>query len=105
MSIIIEIATQSVDTRSGTSKRTGQPYTIHEQEAYLHQQGKPYPTPMKLTVETNQANGMPMAYAPGKYALSPDSFYIDRFGNLAVKPVLIQQADIKPAQQPAKKTA
>lgn len=87
----IEIAQQAVETRNGTSKRTGQPYTIHEQEAYLHQEGKPYPTPMKLNIEANQ-QGIPQPFAPGIYTLSPDSFYIDRYGSLAVKPRLVAQA-------------
>tara|TARA_B100000446_G_scaffold150600_1_gene145169 strand:+ start:80 stop:379 length:300 start_codon:yes stop_codon:yes gene_type:complete len=86
--LTIEIATQAINTRNGVSKRSGQPYTIHEQEAYLHQEGKPYPTPMKLNVESNE-QGYPQPYSMGRYSLAGDSFYIDRYGSLAVKPRLI----------------
>ncbi len=96
----IEIATQAINTRNGISKRTQQPYTIHEQEAYLHQEGKPYPTPMKLNVEANE-QGIPQAYAMGQYSLAPDSFYVDRYGSLACKPRLVAIAQAAPAARKA----
>lgn len=94
----IEIAKSEVITKSGISKRTGQPYTMYEQLAYLHQEGEPYPTPMKITLNKND-HGHPVPYAPGYYSLAPQSFYVDRFGGLACRPVLMSIAS--PARQPA----
>lgn len=100
----IEITTAEIVTKSGISKRTGQPYTMYEQAGYLHQDGQPYPTPLKLTLEKN-AQGHALPYAPGYYTLAPQSFYVDRFGSLACRPVLmvhapqVRQASPAPAAQ------
>lgn len=87
--LTVEVVSNQINTRRGISKRNGNPYAIHEQEAYLHQ-GKQYPTQIKLSVD--EVNGVPQPYAPGKYNLSEDSVYVDRYGGIAIKPVLIAQA-------------
>lgn len=91
--IIIEIANQEVQNRSGVSKRTGNSYSINEQTAFLHKPGQPYPDKIRITLGDNQP-----AYAPGNYDLHADSFFVDRFGSLAVKPVLVPRpAEVKKA--------
>jgi hypothetical protein len=82
MSVVIEVVSTHVETRSGTSKQ-GRAYTINEQEAYLHN-GNAYPVKIKINLE----NGQP-AYQPGNYNLHPSSFYSDRYNSIAIRPVLI----------------
>ena len=82
MSIIIEIASTEIKSRSGTSTRTGNAYSMREQIAYLHK-GEIYPERIKITLEENQA-----PYAIGQYDLAPSSFYVDKYDAIAVRPVL-----------------
>tara|TARA_B100001146_G_C16069620_1_gene385845 strand:- start:468 stop:743 length:276 start_codon:yes stop_codon:yes gene_type:complete len=84
---MIEITTSEVFVKSGTSKRTGQPYSIREQNGYMHKKGTPYPEKIKITLGDNDA-----PYQPGNYTLHPESFFVDRFGSLAVRPKLIANA-------------
>jgi Helix-destabilising protein len=66
------------DTRSGTSKTTGKPYTISEQSAYIFLGGD-YPELFKITLETGQE-----PYPVGFYSLHETSLYIGQFNKLAV---------------------
>ena len=88
MSVVIEIASTQVQTRSGTSGK-GKPYTINEQTAYMHI-GQPYPVQIRINLENGQS-----PYQPGNYDLAPTSFFADRFGGIAVRPLLIP----RPAEQ------
>lgn len=91
MTIIIEIVSNAVRNRSGTSGK-GKPYSIDEQEAYVHKPGQAYPDKIRLTLDKGQ-----QPYQPGNYDLHPESFYTDRFGALAVRPVLFPRpAETKP---------
>lgn len=96
MSIMIEVTSQEVRVRSGTSQRTQRAYSLREQDAYFFKSGAQYPEKIKLTLEDNQP-----AYQPGVYELSQESFFVDRFGSLAVKPRLIakQKAPVQPVKQ------
>lgn len=75
--INIEIESNHVDVRSGTSN-SGQPYTIRNQMAWLHN-GKKYPTEFKVRLDPDQA-----AYPAGKYTIDPSSFYVDKYNSLAI---------------------
>jgi hypothetical protein len=92
MKLLIEIGSTEVATRSGVSSRTGKPYNIAEQTAWLHREGQQYPDKIRISLEQGQ-----MPYQPGNYDLHPSSFYVDKFGSLAVRPVLIS----RPAEQRA----
>jgi len=86
--IKIEIQSTEVETKSGTSSKTGKPYSISEQDGwgYFHDQsGKVHPHPMKIRImlEKDQA-----PYAPGLYTLAPESLYPDRFGQITIRPKL-----------------
>jgi Helix-destabilising protein len=83
MSIMIEIASTDIKSRSGTSARTGNAYSMREQIGYLHKCDI-YPERIKITLEDNQ-----LPYAIGTYVLAPASFYVDKFDAIAVRPVLI----------------
>jgi hypothetical protein len=97
--IIIEITSTEIKTRSGTSARTGNPYTMREQIGYLHKAGDPYPEKIKISLEDNQP-----PYHTGNYDLSPSSFYVDKYDSLSVRPVLVSrpaEVPMKPASVPA----
>lgn len=82
MSVFVEIDSMEVKSRSGISAKTNKPYTMREQFAYLHH-GKRYPTEFKLTLEDNQH-----PYPIGKYELDDSSFFVGKFDDLQIKPVL-----------------
>lgn len=81
--IKIEIESQTVVTRSGTSQKTGKPYTIREQAALLFRDGEKYPERIKLTLDDGLT-----PYAPGFYSLHDSSFSVNRYDALQVRPVL-----------------
>lgn len=81
----IQIETTVVDTKSGTSAKTGKPYSIREQEAWMFgygRDGKPQPHPqkIKLTLDDDQN-----PYEVGTYQIDPASLYVDRFGQVAIR--------------------
>ncbi|WP_324042579.1 single-stranded DNA-binding protein [Aeromonas caviae] len=79
----IEIVTSTVKNKSGTSA-AGKPYSINKQEGFLFTEGAKYP----VRFEFNLADGA-TAFAPGMYSLCESSFYVDRFGALAVSGQLV----------------
>ncbi len=92
----IEVQAAEVNVKQGTSVKTGKPYSIREQDAWAYcydQQGRPHPHPMRMrvTLEDNQ-----QPYAPGIYTLAPESLYVDKFGQLAIR------AKLRPAVAAAK---
>lgn len=96
----IEIKTNHILTRSGTSRKTGQPYLLREQEAWIHLQGTdgalhPYPTRMVISLADDQP-----PYAPGTYTLSPSSLFVGAFSRLT-----LGRLALVPAPAPAIKAA
>jgi len=81
--IRIEIESQTIQTRSGVSSKTGKPYTIHEQSALLFRDGEKYPERIKLNLDDGAT-----PYAPGQYSLHDSSFSVNRYDSLQVRPVL-----------------
>jgi hypothetical protein len=77
-------------------KVSQKPYDFHSQTVYAHtvdDNGQPLPFPEKTEISHDKPSD---AYAPGDYALSPASLYIDpKTGRLAVAPKLVP---IKPKQ-------
>lgn len=85
----ITITSTAIQTKSGTSAKTGKPYEIREQAAWIHlvaEDGKqhPYPTQMMLMLEKNQ-----LPYSIGDYILHTSSIQSGSFGSLRIKPFLI----------------
>lgn len=74
----IEVKSSEVNVKSGTSKKSGKPYSIREQVAYLHVQGEAYPQRCVLQLEDEQ-----QPYAPGVYETA-NELYVGDFGRLAV---------------------
>jgi len=81
----VQVETTMVDLNQGTSAKTGRPYSIREQEAWMFcygRDGKPQPFPqkIKLTLDDDQ-----QPYASGTYQIDPASLYVDRFGQVAIR--------------------
>lgn len=83
--LIIEIESTELKIKTGTSARTGKPYQIREQTAYVHIPPNKYPQPIKVTLEDDAH-----PYAPGQYMLDDSSFYVGRFDDLQMRPRLIR---------------
>lgn len=94
----VQITTTSVQTKSGISPKTGKPYEIREQPAWIylvdeHGKQQPHPVTMMLMLERNQE-----PYHPGDYVLHASSIQSGRFGSLQIKPVLRKiEANVKAA--------
>lgn len=75
--LVIEIQPNAeVRTQSGTSSRSGKPYSINKQEAWMHNGRDPYPTKINITLQTNAT-----PYAPGMYEINlAESVMVDRYG-------------------------
>lgn len=82
----IEVMSEYVHNKSGTSAKNGRAYSIREQEAWAHMFGRdgkpsPHPQAIKLTLDDDQPNPYPL----GLYTLDPASLYVDRFGQLSIR--------------------
>lgn len=74
----IEIKSNELNVKSGTSKRTGKAYSITEQVGYLHVEGEAYPVRCVLQIEDGA-----QAYAPGLYETA-NELAVGDFGRLSV---------------------
>jgi len=97
--IQIKIEDVAVETKAGTSGKTGKPYSIREQTGwgfFFDQNGKPHPHPMRirLTLDDQAA-----PYPVGVYTLAPESLYPDRFGQITIR------AKLRPVAAAAPKAA
>jgi len=81
----VQVETASFSLKEGTSAKTGKPYSIRDQEAWMYcydRDGKPHSHPqrIRLTLDDDQS-----PYAPGNYILDPSSIYVDRFGQPSLR--------------------
>lgn len=81
MSQRIEITSDQVHTKTGTSAKSGKPYTIREQEGYLHGLGA-YPVACRVMLGDDQK-----PYAPGLYEVGAP-LSVGRFQSLQVNRAL-----------------
>jgi hypothetical protein len=94
----VSITTTAIQIKSGISSKTGKPYEIREQPAWIFlvdEQGKqqPYPVSFMLMLEKNQA-----PYALGDYVLHSSSLQSGRFGSLQIRPDIRKvEANVKAA--------
>jgi hypothetical protein len=83
----IEIENEQTVDREISSRKTGQLFYTREQNALMFVEGSKYPHhfQIRLAFEQDQAkrNGVG-PIAKGKYALTDEAFYIDRFGAVSV---------------------
>jgi hypothetical protein len=92
--IRIEVRSSDVQHRTGTSKKTGNPYELYEQRGWLHG-AKDYPTEVSFILAKGQ-----MAFAPGFYFAGPECCTIDRYGS-----VTLNLSKMKPIPARAEKAA
>lgn len=95
----ITVETMVIDQKSGVAAKTGKPYSIREQEAWMYGIGRdgkqqPHPQKIKLTLDDDQKDPYPL----GTYTLDPASLYVDRFGQIAIRARLRAVAAAAPAQ-------
>lgn len=90
----VEVESTLFSEKSGTAKKTGKPYTIREQGAWLHtvdDHGKPSKYPQKFNVMIEDA-----PYQPGQYLLHPSCIGVGEYGRL-----IITRAKLVPVSAPA----
>lgn len=82
--IAIEIKTDQFTIRSGIGKKTGQNYSIREQEAWAWLCGdegflQPFPTRFVIALDDNQP-----VFPIGHYTLNPSSIFVAQFSRLSL---------------------
>lgn len=75
----IEIHNPNPNPRQITPRNGNAPFTIYEQDAWIHYPNQPYPTKFKFRVEGPQAG-----YAKGLYTLHPESLGVNQYGDLEI---------------------
>lgn len=81
----IAITTTALQTKSGISSKTGKPYEITEQPAWIFlvdQNGRQQPYPVQIMVMLEKGQH---PYALGDYVLHPSSVQSGRFGSLQIR--------------------
>lgn len=78
---------EALNTRSGTSAKTGKEYIMHEQACYVDLGGD-YPVEIKINIPDGQP-----AYPAGDYIIDLSSFRVDGYGRLMVDRVKLLPQD------------
>lgn len=92
----VEVEKAVIETKNGTSARTGKPYSIREQEAWVYafdENGHPYKHAQKVSVMLPDSQANP--YPVGLYFVHPGSVYVDKWGQASLKVRLMQAADFQ----------
>lgn len=96
--IKVSVTSTEVRNQSGNAKATGKPYSLSFQTVWIHtydRTGKPNPYPEKIEIILDKnEQGAALYYTVGEYMLGPESFYVNRNGDLSVSPRLVP---LKPA--------
>ena len=88
--------TAEVETKSGTARATGKPYSIREQTAYVTIGDE------VRKVVVGLKHDQPV-YAPGAYTMDDASFTTDDFQNLAIGRLVLRAVAVSAgAQAPAR---
>lgn len=91
MSIRVSVNSTDIRNHSGVSAKSGKPYSLNFQTIWIHlldRAGNRNPYPEKVEVILDAPDGKPVAYPVGEFELNDASIYIDRSGNLALRPLL-----------------
>lgn len=86
-----EVKSTEVREKKGTATKTGRPYLIREQNAYLDL-GKPYPVEVKVNLDDQGP------FDVGVYEITKECLYVGRFGDVQLD--LKHARRLVPAQQP-----
>ncbi|MEX2151284.1 MAG: single-stranded DNA-binding protein [Steroidobacteraceae bacterium] len=85
MQVTIEIKVTDVSQKTVRSK-DGKEYVIREQDGWVDL-GEAYPQKIRISLEQGK-----QAYAIGRYQVSEKSLYVDRFGQLKLGRLRLDQA-------------
>lgn len=87
----IEILSADVETKRGTSTKTGKQYEIREQAAALHTSGKKYPEMIRFPVGRD-SQGYPVGMYAVETSLAVGSFErLERARDIGLVPVKAKQ--------------
>lgn len=80
----IEIKSLSVIEQSGTSQKTGKPYTLRKQTGWAYTYDNmgdlnPFPERIEISLADKQA-----AYLVGQYTLADRTFYVGDYSSLTI---------------------
>lgn len=81
----IEIVEQKLSFEKSGTAQNGRPYHIRKQFGFLHTPSSKYPRQINFGLADSQIG----PFAAGFYEVSDESFYVDKFGNLALSQNLI----------------
>lgn len=93
---MLKVTIPSTDVRNmtGIGKASLKPYDLNFQTGYVYTADKqgnlnPFPEKIELMLDKNPKTGFVESYPVGDYMLAPASIYVDRGGNLAIRPQLL----------------
>ncbi|MDH5434099.1 MAG: G5P family DNA-binding protein [Gammaproteobacteria bacterium] len=84
MKITIYPENVQVNSHSGTSKKSGNQYTINTQVAFFDSGTTKFPIEIKLNLDEGQK-----PYPAGDYSICPTSFIVDTYKNLNLSRIKI----------------
>lgn len=84
--IRVQVESAVVEVKSGTSARTGNPYSIREQDVWAYLSGRdgkalPHPQRVRITLDDSQTEPYPV----GEYVLDPASIYVGDYSQLQIR--------------------
>lgn len=91
--IKIQISSEPLKVRDGTSQKTGNAYQIRKQIAWAHMPGNQYPLQILITISKDKA-----PYGPGEYKILPTSLIVNQYKQLQFK----EQLELEPLPTTAK---
>lgn len=95
MSLQIEVREAKIETKSGVSRKTGKPYSMHEQPAYVK---LPNGETRRITV-THEEGDPPLLL--GNYQPKPSAYWVGDFGALSISTRAKHWEPVKAAQKAA----
>ena len=91
--LIIEIHDDTIEYRSGESAKTGKPWEMHEQEAWIRFLNSPYPTRIVLSLNKLEGQQSVQPLKKGAWTLDPAQLLkVGNFGGLTLDDRRIQSA-------------
>lgn len=78
MSLLIEVRNESIDGKHGTSRKTGKPYSIYEQMAFV---SLPSGETRRITLQHEEGD-KPLPV--GKYEPKASAYWVGDFGALSI---------------------
>lgn len=78
MSLLIEVRSETIEGKHGTSRKTGRPYSIFEQPAFV---SLPTGETRRITLQHEEGD---KALPVGKYEPKPSAYWVGDFGALSI---------------------